>query len=271
MNKKRLNHRASFSHKGIILVLSGGGARGLAHIGVLEVLEENKIPIKRIIGTSAGAMVGGLYSLGKLKQMKKFFLGLTRFDVFSVLFSLPSTRYIFNSKHVDETLKDFTKDFKIENLKIPFIAVAFDISNGKRVLFKTGKLFDAIRASISIPGIFKPMQIGESLFIDGGVTSVIPVDVAKKYAKNNKIVAINVESSKIEKLNRYNIFDVVNYASRFQTSELSKFQEKQANVIIKPKVSAGTFEFHKADEIIKEGRKAAIRALPEIRKAVGKK
>lgn len=251
--------------KGITLVLSGGGARGLAHVGVLEVLEENKIPIERIVGTSAGAAVGGIYCAGKMKEMKEYFTKLKKWDVFKLLFSLPAFGHIFNSQRIDAKLKEFTENKKIENLKIPFIAVAFDIIKGKRVILNRGNLFDAVRSSMAIPGFFKPFQIGESILVDGGVADILPVRVAKRYSKNGKIVAVNVESSIIKGMNNYNFFNILSYASYFQTRELSKFEEKQADVVIRPSVTMGTFEFQKSSEIINEGRKAAKRALPAIK------
>lgn len=251
--------------KGITLVLSGGGARGLAHIGVLEVFEENKIPIERIVGTSAGAAIGGIYCAGRLKEMKEYFIKLKKWDIFRLLFSLPAFGHIFNSQRIDEKLKEFTEDIKIENMKIPFIAVAFDIIKGKRVILSRGNLFDAVRSSMAMPGYFKPFKIGESMLVDGGVADILPVRVAKKYSKDGKIVAVNVESSIIKGMNNYNFFNIISYASYFQSRELSRFEEKQADIVIRPSVRMGTFEFQKASHIIDEGKKAAKRAMPAIK------
>lgn len=252
--------------RGIILVLSGGGARGLAHIGVLEILQENKIPIKMIVGTSAGALVGGIYCAGKLEELKRAFLNLKKWDVFKALFSIPTFEYLFNSKKIESRLEEFTKGVNIENLKIPFIAVAFNISEGKRVLFKKGKLFDAIRSSISMPGYFKPFKLGEAILVDGGVMDILPVGIARKYDKKGKIIAVNVEAHAIKGIKNYNFFNIANYSSYIQTSNLAKFQEMGADIVIRPNVPFGTFEFDKADKLILEGRRATKRALPAIKK-----
>ncbi|MFA5992829.1 MAG: patatin-like phospholipase family protein [Candidatus Pacearchaeota archaeon] len=254
--------------RGITLVLGGGGARGLAHIGVIEVLEEHRIPIERVVGTSAGALIGGMFCAGKLKETKEFFLKMKKWDIFKSLFSLPSASHLFNSKIIDAKLCEYTKGIKIEDLKKHFVAVAFDIVNGRRVIFDRGELFDAIRSSISIPGIFKPFQKGESLLVDGGVTDNLPVDVAKKYSKKHKIVAVNVGSSPGEKIKSFNFINVLNYASYFQTRELSRLQERQADIVIRPNVKVGTFDFQHAKEIINIGRMAAKRAIPAIKLAL---
>src|SRR3989338_620648 len=259
--------------EGITLVLSGGSARGLAHIGVIEVLQENQIPIKRIIGTSAGALIGGLYSAGKLKEIKKLFLGMHKKEVRKFLHLHPSKQSIFNVEKLDELLKKYTDGIYIENLAPPFIAVSFDVAKGEKYLFKKGGLFDAIRASISIPGFFKPFKRGESLFVDGGVTDIVPVDVAKKY--KDKIVVVNVEHPpklNIKKeIESINIIKMIDYTTAFGLSELAKLEEKGADVIIHPYTKVKRFDFYKAHQIIKEGRKSALKALPKIKKLLRKK
>lgn len=259
MKKKKVG-----SKKGITLVLSGGGAKGLAHIGAIEVLEENKIPIKRIIGTSSGALVGGLYSAGRLEDLKKMILRWRRRDVFKTFFAFPSHDAIFNSKKIDKILRSCTEGVMIEDLKIPFIAVAFNLSNGKREVFTKGDLFNAIRSSISIPGFFKPFKLGESIYIDGGVIDVVPVDVAKKY--KNKILAVNVETHPLFKTDKLNVIKILDNAAYIETYELARLQERDSDLVIHPKVSVGHFEFYKAKELIKEGRRATEKELPRIRK-----
>lgn len=260
MAKKRIGK------KGITLVLSGGGAKGLAHIGVIEVLEKNKIPIKRIIGTSAGALVGGFYAAGKLKQIKKMFLNLSKWDVLKLFFSFPSHDCIFSCKKIDKLLEEGAKGIEIKKLKIPFTAVAFDLSHERKVLFEKGDLFEAIRSSISIPGFFKPFKLGKSLLIDGGVVDVVPVDIAKNYSKTDKILAVNLETHPILKTDKINLLKMLDYAAYIETRELARLQEKEADLIIKPNVSLGHFEFYKAEEMIKQGRKATRNLLPKIKK-----
>ncbi|HRZ85289.1 MAG TPA: patatin-like phospholipase family protein [Candidatus Paceibacterota bacterium] len=256
--------------RGITVVLSGGGAKGLAHIGVLEILDENKIPIKKIVGTSAGALIGGMYCAGKLNEAKEMFLNLKKKDVFKMLFSLPSYHYMFNSRRVDEKLKDFTKDLNIEDLKTDFIAVGFNLSEQKKIIFNKGSLFNAIRSSISIPGFFEPFKLGESLIVDGGVSDILPVSIARKYDKKGKIIAVNVEANHTKELKNFSFFNVANYSNYFQNSLLSKFQEEGADVVIRPHVKVSTFDFYEAKHLIAEGRRSAKRALPKIREILKK-
>jgi len=258
-NKKRRG-------KGITLVLSGGGAKGLAHIGVIEVLVKDKIPIKRIVGTSAGALVGGFYAAGKIKELKNLFLSLNRWEVYKLFFSFPSREGIFNSKKIDLLLKNYLSDIKIEKLKIPFTAVAFDMTKNEKVLFEKGSLFNAIRASISIPSYFKPFQLGNSMFIDGGIVDVMPVDVAKRQSKRLPIVGVNVEVPPIIKIDRFNIFTMFDYARNHVMTQISRLEGEGADVIIEPKNEYGHWEYDKAKEIIESGRKEAKKLLPKIRR-----
>ncbi|MBI2629100.1 patatin-like phospholipase family protein [Candidatus Pacearchaeota archaeon] len=263
----------SKNKKGITLVLSGGSARGLAHIGVIEVLQENKIPIKRIIGTSAGALIGGLYSAGKLKEVKNMCLDLHKKEVKKLLHFHPSKQSIFNVEEFDKLLKQYTEGINIESLNTPFIAVAFNLNKGEKYLFEKGGLFDAIRASVSIPGFFKPFKKGEIMLVDGGVSDIVPVDVAKKY--KDKIVVVNVEHPpklNIKKeIENINILKLIDYTTTFGLSELAKLEEKGADVIIHPYTKVKRFDFYKANEIIKEGRKSALKALPKIKKLLREK
>jgi NTE family protein len=270
--KQNLPKRAK---KGITLVLSGGGAKGLAHIGVIEVLRENKIPINRIIGTSAGALVGGLYVSGKMEQAKEEFLSLSKWDTFKFLFSLPKSGAIFSSKKLDKILDEYTRNIKIEKLKIPFTAVAFDLSKNKRVLFEKGDLFHAIRASIAIPGVFKPLRLGDSILIDGGVVDNVPADVAREYKENNPIIAVSVHKEPELMKEDSNFLGILNYAAYIEMGELVRLQELNADLIIRPQNLGEpaflSFGFHKAADLIKEGRKAAKKAIPEIKELLRKK
>lgn len=259
MKKKRY-------HRGITLVLSGGGAKGLAHIGVIEELVKNKIKINRIVGTSAGALVGGFYAAGKLNELKKILLGLTAWDVFKLFFSFPKHDFIFNLKKIDLILQYLIKDIKIEDLKIPFTAVAFDLIQGKKVIFEKGNLFQAVRASISIPGFFRPFQLGGSLFIDGGVIDIVPVDVAQEYKEKNKILAVNLETHSILKTDKLNLLKILDVAAYIQTKELARLQEKDADLVLKPDLDIGHFEFHKGKEIIPKGRRVVQEHLKAIKK-----
>ena len=142
----------------VSLVLSGGGARGIAHIGVIEVLEEKGYEIVSVTGTSMGAVVGGVYALGKMEDFKQWMLTLDRLKVFSLFdFSFGSQGLIKGDK-VLNTMKEFISDENIEDLRIPYAAVAVDLLKKEEVIFTKGSIYDAIRASVSIPSLLTPVK-----------------------------------------------------------------------------------------------------------------
>ncbi|MCK5847335.1 MAG: patatin-like phospholipase family protein [Bacteroidales bacterium] len=159
----------------VSLVLGSGGARGLAHIGVIKWLEDNDFEIKSISGCSIGALIGGVYAAGKLDQLEAWLVSLTKTDIASLLDFSWGNGGIFKGDKIINTLVRFLEDIKIENLSIPFTAVATDINTEKEVWINTGSLFDAIRASVSLPLFFTPVKNGESVLIDGGVLNPVPI------------------------------------------------------------------------------------------------
>ena len=141
----------------ISLVLSGGGARGIAHIGAIEELEKQGFKIKSIAGTSMGALVGGLYALGKMQEYKEWIFTLDKLDIFRLIDFTFNTQGLIRGDRVFNKMKKFIPDMNIEELKIPYAAVATDITNGKEVVFTNGSIYEAIRASIAIPTVFTPV------------------------------------------------------------------------------------------------------------------
>ncbi len=177
--------------KTVSLVLGSGGARGLAHIGVIRWLEENNFEIKSISGCSIGSLIGGVYAAGKLDQLEEWMISLKKTDIASLLdFSLGSGG-IFKGDKIINTLVGFLEDIQIENLPLPFTAVATDIVTEKEVWINSGSLFDAIRASSSLPLFFTPVQNGDSILIDGGVLNPIPI--APTFNDDNDLtIAVNL-------------------------------------------------------------------------------
>ena len=150
--------------KKLALVLSGGSARGLAHIGVLEVLEENHVPIDVIVGTSIGALIGGIYAAGSLKEFKEEVVRLTHHRITSLFFSRRFKRMnADNNVPIEKLLKKFIKGKKIEDLSISFSAIATDLKTGEEIFIEKGDLLKAILASIALPGLFKPIEFGNKL------------------------------------------------------------------------------------------------------------
>lgn len=182
-----------FKSHDVALVLSGGGARGLAHIGAIESLEAHGFHITSIAGTSIGALVGGLYAAGKLHELERILEVLTRKQILQLVDISPGLGHIATGDKLMGLLHAMIGDLAIEDLSIPFCCPASDIVSGKQVVFRTGPLKDAIRASISIPGVFKPVEDGKKMFVDGSVHNVLPLDcVIRK--KHDWLVSVNVSA-----------------------------------------------------------------------------
>jgi NTE family protein len=163
----------------VSLVLSSGGARGLAHVGVIEELEERGYEIAEIAGCSAGALVGGMYSSGKMEEFKNWICNLDRIDVFSLMDFTFSSKGFIKGEKVFSALKKVVPDCQIEDLALPFSCNAVDVESGKEVIFEKGSLYAAIRASGSIPSVFIPAKQGNQPLIDGGVLNPIPISLLK--------------------------------------------------------------------------------------------
>lgn len=179
--------------KKIALVLSGGGARGLAHIGAIETLESHGYEITSIAGCSMGALIGGMYAAGKLPEVKDWMLALDRRKVLSLVdFSLSLT-HLVKGDRVMEALKEIVPDVNIEDLPIPYTAVATDWNSGKEVVFDHGSLYDAIRASISIPLFLNPVRREDMLLVDGGLVNSLPLNRVVRHS-GDLLFGINVST-----------------------------------------------------------------------------
>ena len=168
--------------KNVALVLSSGGARGLAHIGAIEELEANGYKISSIAGCSMGALIGGVYATGTLEKFREWMKTVDRKKMLELTdFSL-SLNHLVKGKRIIEAIMEFVPDVAIEDLPIPYCAVATDLIAGKEVVFNKGSLFEAIRASISLPSFYEPVQRDGMILIDGGVINPIPLNRVKRNA-----------------------------------------------------------------------------------------
>lgn len=184
--------------KSVSLVLSSGGARGLAHVGVIEELENRGYRIAEIAGCSAGALVGGMYAAGKMPEFKDWICNLDRIDVFSLMDFTFSSRGFIKGEKVYNALKNVIKDCQIEDLNIPFSCNAVDYKTGTEVIFREGSLYAAIRASGSIPTVFQPAKFHRHELIDGGVLNPVPISLLKNSGQNLVIVVgLNAPDSAI--------------------------------------------------------------------------
>ena len=251
----------------VAVVLGAGASKGFAHIGVLKVLESNKIPVHMIVGTSAGSFVGSLYAYGfNAFELQKLSFALQKDDIIDL--TIPDNGFIKGEK-LEGYINYILRNTPIEKLRIPFYAVATDIQTGKEVVFGSGNTGTAVRASCSIPGIFVPPVISGKMYVDGGVVSPVAVDAAKRYGADI-VIAVDI-SSDVESAMPAGTIDTILQSIGIMYSKLSAIQLARADVVIKPKVGyIGSSDFSKRHEAVLEGEKAAIEALPKILEIMNK-
>ena len=166
--------------KNVALALSSGGARGLAHIGAIEELEAQGYHISSIAGCSMGALIGGVYAAGKLNEFREWMKTIDRKKMLGLIdFSL-SLNHIVKGTRIIEAIMEFVPDVNIEDLPIPYCAVATDLKAGREVMFRKGSLFKAIRASISLPSFYEPVMLNDMILIDGGIINPLPLNRVKR-------------------------------------------------------------------------------------------
>ena len=183
--------------KDVALALSSGGARGLAHIGAIEELEAQGYRITSIAGCSMGALIGGVYAAGKLKEFREWMKTVDRKKMLELTdFSL-GLNHIVKGSRIIEAIMEFVPDMPIEDLPIPYCAVATDLKAGREVVFSKGSLFEAIRASISLPSFYEPVQRDDMVLIDGGVTNPIPMNRVVRH-EGDILVGVDVSGHDYE-------------------------------------------------------------------------
>lgn len=243
------------------LALGAGSARGLAHLGVLRVLEKYKIPIDFIAGSSMGALIACLYACGLDADFMIKFANQLQAKSWVDL-CMPRSGLISGQK-VEAMLKILTRDRQFEDLDLPFAAVATDIERGEPVVLRSGKLAPAVRASISIPVIFKPMPLSGRLLVDGGVVDRVPVSVVKEMGAD-LVVAVDVNKFVTFQPVK-NIFDVM-----FQTLDIMEKKKVSpslldADVLIRPKVGhISLAHFHRVDELVEQGELATEAVISKL-------
>jgi len=260
--------------KKVSLVLGSGGARGYAHIGVIEELEKNGYEIVAISGSSMGALVGGLYACGKLEEYKEWVLGLNAINI-ATLLDISFTRGgIIEGDKVFRKLADIIGNQKIENLPIKFTAVATDLVKKKEVWFQNGNLLKAIRASIAIPSIFTPVKMGNMILIDGGALNPLPI--APTNADHTDItIAVNLygdiskprPDTKIVSAPKFSMLDVLDKTLDTMQDALTRYRISgyPPDIMINiPMDVCNTIDFHKAEEVIESGRNVTKKILKDI-------
>ena len=183
--------------KDVALVLSSGGARGLAHIGAIEELEAQGYRITSIAGCSMGALIGGVYAAGKLEEFREWMKTVDRKKMLELTDFSFSLNHLVKGTRIIEAIMEFVPDIPIEDLPIPYCAVATDWKSGHEVVFREGSLFEAIRASISLPSFYEPVQRDGMILIDGGVTNPIPMNRVVRH-EGDILVGIDVSGHDYE-------------------------------------------------------------------------
>lgn len=246
----------------IALVLGAGSSKGFAHIGVLKILESNKIPIHMIVGTSVGSAVGSLYAYGiDAFSLQKLAISVNQGDIVDPLI-IPSNGFIKGEK-LEEFINKWVKNTPMGKLKIPFYAVATDLEKGQEMVFGKGNTGVAVRASCSIPGIFRPVKISDKIYVDGGVVSPIAVEAAIRFGAD-VVIAVDV-STGADRTQPEGTIETLLQSINVMYSKLGAIQLAKADVVIRPKVGhISSADFSKKHEAILEGEKAAIEALPQI-------
>ncbi len=257
--------------KKVGIALSGGSAYGYAHIGVLEVLEENNIPVDIITGTSMGALVGGVYASGvSIEDMHKKLSNFSKRKMVDVNPLFLSNGGLIIGNKVNQILKSMIGNKTLEECKIPFKAVATNIANGEKHVFETGSLVQAIRASISVPGMFKPVKIDNMVLVDGGLCDNMPVEEARKMGAD-VVIGVDVCTYYKKQNNLRTMIDVLISSANLMVSNLVKAKQDKGDLCIKidqPDVSFNDFTYKDALKSIELGRKYALELLPEIKKLV---
>lgn len=286
--------------KKIALALGGGGARGFAHVGILQVLEREGIKVDIMAGTSMGAIIGGMYATGySLDMIKKIVLNFQHLEINPTKYLNLLHESLLKSDFINEALTQVFGDRKFEDCKIPFTTVAVDLETGGEVFFNEGPMKNAIKASASIPILFPPTFSNDRYLIDGGILNNVPLTYLRE---QNPDVLIGVKLvnytsrqyisgmvyAKYHQYKYRKFFKKMNFLNNFvhkrkqdlqllagialraldiASKDNTELRIKQANpdLLIEPQINCGLLEFEKAEEAIEEGRQAMEAALPRLK------
>jgi NTE family protein len=253
----------------VALVLGGGGARGFAHVGVIRVLEDARVPVELVVGTSVGSLVGAFYAgYTDSRGLERIARDLERDDLFD--FGLAPALFgtgLASGDRLEAFVRRHVGVARIEELRVPYAAVATDLDSGRAVVLRTGDVARAVRASSAIPGVFEPVPIDGRLLVDGAVARNLPVKVARELGAD---VVIAVDVTAIEGAARpSNFVEVILRAVNIVVHAEVEEARRDADVLVAPAVGeVGFIDFDRKDHAIAAGVLAARAALPAIRAAV---
>ena len=278
--------------KNVALALSSGGARGLAHIGAIEELEAQGYHISSVAGCSMGALIGGVYAAGKLNEFREWMKTIDRKKMLALIdFSLSLNHFVKGTRII-EAIMEFVPDVNIEDLPIPYCAVATDLKSGREVMFRKGSLFKAIRASISLPSFYEPVKRNDMILIDGGIINPLPLNRVKRQAgdilvgvdvsghdykaqwdelqrltaiqKSDKSLKAKILDMLIPDNIEFNYYTVLSRASSLMIRQNSILMTRLMNpdILIDIQMNRyGTFDFDKSEKLIAIGRQKTLQAI----------
>jgi len=253
------------------LALGGGGARGFAEIGVLRVLEQEKIPIAAVAGTSVGSLVGALYAdTGRVLDAEFHAVAVTDEDLFDYrAFAVFSGGFV-KGERLRQFLGANLKSRSIEQMKVPYAAVAVDVAAGRTVVFRSGPIAPAVHASCAIPGVFVPVTIGGRTYVDGGVMNPVPADVVRSMGAD-VVIAVAIPAATPSAVPT-NPVAVAYQSVMIMSAEIGRLRAREADVVVTPEVGGIAYDdFTQKKQLIAAGEEAARKALPAIRAALAAK
>ena len=284
----------------VALALSSGGARGLAHIGAIEELESRGYRITSIAGCSMGALIGGVYAAGKLKEFREWMKTIDRKRMLELTDFSFSINHLVKGTRIIEAIMEFVPDVAIEELPLPYCAVATDLKAGREVVFDKGSLFEAIRASISLPSFYEPVRRDDMILIDGGVINPIPLNRVRRHAgdilvgidvsghdyklqweemhrltewqKNDKSLKAKILDKLIPDNIEFNYYTVLSRTSSLMIRQNSILMAKlmKPDMLVDIQMSRyGGFDYDKSEKLIAIGRQKTSQAIGKL-EAAGK-
>lgn len=246
------------------IALGGGFARGIAHIGILKVLEEEGIPIRMVAGTSVGALIGAAYCSGLTIAELEEVAHKVRFTTF-VRWTLSRCGFASNDRMVSFLTRTL-KMQRFEELRIPLGVTATDFNTGEGVVFRTGPIIDPVRASCAYPGMFLPVEIGGRWMVDGMLSHPVPTRPLREMGAE-RVLAVHLKGQWSKTTAPRHLFDVIGQSFAIAQDRMSPVWRSAADLVIEPDVAGFDYDdFKRADELMRVGELAMRRALPEVRK-----
>jgi NTE family protein len=253
----------------VALVLGGGAARGFAHIGVIRVLEQEKIPIDLVVGTSVGSLIGAIYAHDRSSfELEWTAFALKKDDIFDYgLLNAFTSMGAAKGEKLEAFIKNKVPTANIEDLKIPFAAVATDLNRGTKVVLDKGSVGRAVRASSAIPGVFQPVEHQGKLLVDGGLIDNVPVSVARGKGADI-VIAVDI-GKQVSNFNITDIIGVMLQSITIMSAENAKIKKLDADVLITPEIDAvGMLDFTLKKQYMQAGIEATQKMMPEIKAAI---